>query len=263
MLSFILAAIAIAAYLTSSIRLARSVINRQAELSVGASAGLALAAHCLGLTAYWYDIGAVDFQFMRALSVVAACAVALLIATTGNRANSGLGLILFPWAIVAICAEQASRLGEGAVEVQSLAVTSHVLLSVVAFGLFSLAALQAVLLAIQESQLKRRKQNILTESLPPLDSMEGYLFRLLLLGFVLLSAALLSGLAFTDDLAAQHLIHKTVLSIAAWVVMAILLIGRRVFGWRGKTAVRCTVGGYGLLLLGYFGSKFVLEFVLA
>lgn len=263
MLSFILALVAIAAYFTSSVRLARSVVNQQAALSVDASAVIALGAHCLGLAVFWIEAGALDFQFLRALSVVSACAVALLLATTSSRASAGLGVILYPWAVITIVCEQVSRLGEGSVEVHTLALSSHVLLSMVALGLFSLATLQALLLAVQESQIKQRKQNVLTDSLPPLDSMETYLFRLLLLGFVILSAALLTGMAFTSDLVAQHLIHKTVLTVLAWFVMAVLLVGRRLFGWRGKTAIRCTVGGYGLLVLGYFGSKFVLEFVLS
>lgn len=263
MLSFILALVAIAAYVTSSARLARSVVNQQAAASMGALSAIGLAAHCGGLLVFWLETEALDFQFLRALSLVAACAVAVLLSTESSRSNAGLGLILLPLAAIAVAGEQASRLGDSGGDGVSLAVSSHVLLSVVALGLFSLATLQALLLALQESQIKQRKQNILTEALPPLDSMETYLFRLILLGFVILSAALISGMAFTEDLAGQHLIHKSVLTVLAWIVMAVLLIGRRQLGWRGKTVVRYTVGGYCLLALGYFGSKFVLEFVLA
>jgi ABC-type uncharacterized transport system permease subunit len=263
MLSFILALVAIAAYATSSTRLARSVVNQQVAESIGGLSAIALAAHCIGLLVFWLEAAALDFQFLRALSLVTACAVGVLLSTKSSRSNAGLGLILQPLAVIAILGEQASRLNQGAVDSVPIAVSGHVLLSVVALGLFSLATLQALLLALQESQIKQRKQNILTQALPPLDSMEIYLFRLLLLGFMILSAALISGMAFTDDLVGQHLIHKTVLTALAWIVMAVLLIGRRQLGWRGKTAVRCTVGGYSLLVLGYFGSKFVLEFVLA
>lgn len=262
MLSFILALVAMVAYLTSSIRLTRLVLNRQA---IGALAGLSLiglAAHVLGLAVFWLERGGLDFQFLRALSLVSACAMAVLLSTASSRENAGLGLILQPWAAFTIVCEQVSRLGQGGVEVSSLVVGGHVTLSMVALGLFSLATLQALLLALQEAQMKNHQQNVLTDVLPPLDAMETYLFRLVLVGYLMLTAALLSGIAFTIDLAEQHLIHKTVLTILAWIVMAVLLIGRRQFGWRGKTAVRCTVGGYSLLVLGYFGSKFVVEFVL-
>jgi ABC-type uncharacterized transport system permease subunit len=81
-------------------------------------------------------------------------------------------------------------------------------------------------------------------------------------GFILLSLALVSGALFVQDLFAQHLVHKTVLSIVAWVVFAILLWGRQRFGWRGRTAIRWTLSGFFSLMLAYFGSKWVLEVVL-
>ena len=70
------------------------------------------------------------------------------------------------------------------------------------------------------------------------------------------------GVLFLEDIFAQHLVHKTVLSLTAWLVFAVLLWGRFQFGWRGRTAIRWTLSGFAVLLLAYFGSKFVLELVL-
>jgi ABC-type uncharacterized transport system permease subunit len=67
---------------------------------------------------------------------------------------------------------------------------------------------------------------------------------------------------FVDNLFAQHLVHKTVLSIVAWIILGLLLWGHHRFGWRGKIAVRWTLSGGAMLTLGYFGSKFVLETLL-
>jgi ABC-type uncharacterized transport system permease subunit len=88
------------------------------------------------------------------------------------------------------------------------------------------------------------------------------MFRVIAAGFVLLTLTLLSGVLFVDDLFAQHLVHKTVLSIAAWIVFGILLFGRWRWGWRGRRAVRLTLAGMAILLLAFFGSKFVLEVIL-
>ena len=82
------------------------------------------------------------------------------------------------------------------------------------------------------------------------------------LGFVLLSIAIATGAFLLDDLFAQHVAHKTVLTLMAWLVFAILLLGRHWRGWRGRTAVRFTLTGFLLLLIGFIGSKFVLELVL-
>jgi ABC-type uncharacterized transport system permease subunit len=93
-------------------------------------------------------------------------------------------------------------------------------------------------------------------------TMEALLFEMIGIGFVLLTLALLSGFAFLDNMFAQHLVHKTVLSVLAWMVFGGLLLGRRFRGWRGQKAIRWTLGGFLLLILAYFGSKFVLELVL-
>ena len=81
-------------------------------------------------------------------------------------------------------------------------------------------------------------------------------------GFVLLGATLLTGLLFVQDLLAQHLMHKTVLSLLSWLVFGVLLLGRWRQGWRGRTAVHWTLAAMALLVLAFFGSKFVLELVL-
>ncbi len=138
----------------------------------------------------------------------------------------------------------------------------HILLSLAAYSLFALAALQAIVLAIQEQQLKQRHLVGLIRKLPPLQSMESTLFQLLTSGFVLLSIGLLAGVFFIDDIFAQHLVHKTVLSIIAWCVFAILLWQRWLNGLRGKTAIKWTLIGFVFLLLAYFGSQFVLEYIL-
>ena len=92
--------------------------------------------------------------------------------------------------------------------------------------------------------------------------MESLLFNFLIFGFIGLSASLATGFIYLQDIFAQHLVHKTVLSIIAWFVLAVLLFGRFKFGWRGKTAIRWTLSSFLLLMLSFFGSKLVLEFIL-
>ncbi len=98
--------------------------------------------------------------------------------------------------------------------------------------------------------------------LPPLDALEKVMFRLIGAGFALLTLALLTGFIFVTNLRAQHLEHKTILSLIAWVLFGVLLIGRIRYGCRGRSAVRWTLWGFGFLALAYFGSKFVLESLL-
>lgn len=135
----------------------------------------------------------------------------------------------------------------------------HVALSIFAAGLLTLAAAQAVALAVFDRLLHRPDQLTRALRMPPMQSAEDWLFQLIAAGFFVLSLALLSGLIFVDDLFAQHLAHKTALSILAWAIFGALLLGRRRWGWRGRRAVRWALSGYAAFLLAYFGSKLVLE----
>ena len=119
-----------------------------------------------------------------------------------------------------------------------------------------------ILLAIQDRHLHNRQPGGFIRALPPLQVMEALLFQMIGVGYVLLTLALLTGILFLEDIFAQHLVHKTVLSIIAWLVFGILLWGRWHFGWRGRVAIRWTIGGFIFLMLAYFGSKFVLELIL-
>lgn len=138
---------------------------------------------------------------------------------------------------------------------------SHVALSITAYSLFTLAAAQALLVYLQNRQLKRNYNSLLVRNLPPLMTMESLLFELLWAGVVVLTLAIVTGALFVDDLFAQDLAHKTLFSLLSWGVFTALLIGHYTQGWRGVTASRWTLSGCALLMLAYFGSKFVLELV--
>lgn len=140
---------------------------------------------------------------------------------------------------------------------------THIVLSILAYSFITLAALQASLLALQENQLRKHNFKGVFQYLPPLQTMENLLFEMIWLGFITLAAAIISGSLFLHDIFAQHLAHKTILSIIAWCVFAILLTGRHLKGWRGTTATKWTLTGFSVLMLAYFGSKFVLEVLLS
>ena len=131
-----------------------------------------------------------------------------------------------------------------------------------AYSLLSIAVAQAILLAIQDKYLHNKHPAGFLRSLPSLETMEILLFRIIGLGVLALSISLISGFLYLEDMFAQHLVHKTILSIIAWSVFVVLLWGRFKFGWRGKMAIKWSISGFTLLMLAYFGSKFVIELVL-
>ena len=138
----------------------------------------------------------------------------------------------------------------------------HVVLAVGSAGMFAIAAVLVVLLALQDAALRGVRSGVWLATLLPVESLERALFSVIAIGTAALTVAILAGLLFVTDLFAQHLIHKTVLAIVAWTIFACLLFGRWQFGWRGRKAARYTIAGFVVLALAYFGSKFVLEILL-
>lgn len=140
---------------------------------------------------------------------------------------------------------------------------AHILVSIIAYSIIALALCQAILIAIQNYQLKHRHIHDILHLLPPLQTMENALFDLVSVGVALLTAAILTGFMYVDDIFAQHLAHKTIFTLASWSVFTLLIIGKYLWGWRGMFAVKWTLAGFSLLLLGFFGSKIVIELMLA
>ena len=144
----------------------------------------------------------------------------------------------------------------------STGVGVHIVLSLLAYAVLAIATGHAVLLGVQNRLFREHRVQGLLRALPPIQTMEAILFELIAVGFGLLTAAILVGFLYVDNFFAQHLIHKTVLTIAGWAALAGLLVGHRLAGWRGLTAIRWTVSAFVLLIVAFFGSKFVLELVL-
>jgi ABC-type uncharacterized transport system permease subunit len=148
----------------------------------------------------------------------------------------------------------------------------HIAVSTLAYGALTIAAFQAVLMAMQESRLHSLASAVTQRSwlsgaldrLPALLTMERLLFRMITIGFVLLTLTMLSGIFFSEQVFGKpfRFEHKTVFTLLSWLLFGALLTGRQWRGWRGKTALSFTLTGFATLLFAYVGSRFVLEVVL-
>jgi ABC-type uncharacterized transport system permease subunit len=141
-------------------------------------------------------------------------------------------------------------------------VTAHIALAALAAGWLAMAAVLVIVLTWQNNRLRARQPLGPMALLPPVETVERLLFASLSAGFAVLTLALVTGFFFVYDAVAQHLVHKMTLAVVAWLIFAVLLWGRYRFGWRGRRALRFTIGGFVALALAYFGSKFVLEVML-
>lgn len=221
---------------------------------------LALISHAALAWELTWKQGGIDLGLFPASVVISALVVGLLLLITRQKKPlQSLFLVAYPLAALTIIASLAFDAPPHALVAPTAGLLVHIVLSVTAYSLFTLAALQATLVIAQNYRLKHNYNSLLVRNLPPLQTMESLLFDLIWAGIALLTLAIVSGALFMEDLFAQHLAHKTVFSLLAWLVFTALLVGRQVRGWRGLAASRWTLLGCVLLMLGYYGSKFVLE----
>jgi ABC-type uncharacterized transport system permease subunit len=268
MTSALLPILATALYLSAAGLLWRG-LNAGNALHGGARTGVfVLAAGALTLHAalLYIDLfqGGLNLGLTSAASLVAWAVTLLFLATALFQPIESLGTLILPVAAATLLLEwlwpTRHLVLPGASPVQA----AHIVISLLAYSLLSIAVVQSMVLGLQERTLHRRHAGGFLRNLPPLETMEHLLFRMIAVGFVLLTLTLVSGVFFSEELFGTPLrfTHHIVLSIIAWVIFGMLLVGRRLYGWRGRTAVRWTLAGFTLLVLGYFGSKFVLEVLL-
>lgn len=223
---------------------------------------LALVAHGCSLVFQLWSADGLQLDFFNAASLVAAAVIALTLLACLRMPVQNLLLLLFPLGCLTVLLAQFMPMGTLPTINEAPGILVHILLSILAYGLLTMAMFQSLLLLLQDYQLKQKRLGGISRNFPPLQTMESLLFGFLWAGWGLLSLSLISGWMFFEDLFAQHLVHKTLLSCLAWVVFAILLWGRHQIGWRGHKAIRWTLAGFCLLMLAYFGSKLVREFIL-
>jgi len=263
----LLTIVSVALYLLSgavfTLRLFRSETLKRPPKSLGLILGFAaLLLHAGLLYLSLHTMQGVNFSFFNAVSFAAWVVSLLYLLAALSKPIESLGMVLLPIAAMTLLLDYFFPGVRLLPPDTNWELRAHVISSILAYSVLAMAAVQAVLLAIQDRHLRKHHPGGFIRALPPLQTMEGLMLEMITIGFILLTLALTSGFLFLDDMFAQHLVHKTLLSIIAWLAFAVLLWGRYRFGWRGRTAIRWTLTGFIVLALAYFGSKAVVELIL-
>ncbi len=258
---------AVALYVLSgavfTLRLFRVNVLKRPPKSLGLVLGFAaLLLHAYLLYLLLHTMHGVNFSFFNAVSFAAWVISLLYLLAALSKPVESLGTVLLPIAAFTLVLDYSFPSVSLLPPDTNWELRAHVISSILAYSVLAMAAVQAVLLAVQDRHLRKHHPGGFIRALPPLQTMESLMFEMITIGFVLLTLALASGFVFLDDMFAQHLVHKTLLSICAWLAFGVLLWGRYRFGWRGRTAIRWTLTGFVVLVLAYFGSKAVVELVL-
>jgi ABC-type uncharacterized transport system permease subunit len=260
----------VAAYLAAAWLEWRQLAHAPERASPAAAAiarwlpALALVGHAVLVSGVVFAGRGLDLSLANALSAVAG--LIALFAWLGSRSGAlpGVAVVALPVAAVAVVLPLLFANPHRMSLADEPWAALHIAVALTAYAMLIVAALQALLLMSLERRLHRGVAARGEAAMPPLLTLERFLFRLVGLGYALLTLTLLSGIIFSEELFGKPLTltHKIVFSVLGWLVFGALLVGRYRYGWRGRVALRWILVGSVLLLLGYLGSKFVLEAIL-
>ncbi|GJM12618.1 MAG: inner membrane protein YpjD [Pseudohongiella sp.] len=237
--------------------------NKETRNQVFIFGGLAVVAHALSAYGVIRNVDGFHFGLFEISTLITLSISLLVLISSLRKPLQVLFLGLFPFAALSIVASLLIRSDYPPTNM-SLTLASHVLISILAYSFITIAALQAGFLAYQDHQLKQGHMGGLIRRLPSLQDMETFLFELVWVGQMLLTLTIATAFLFFENIwGIDGVIHKTVFSILAWIVFAVLLWGRHQLGWRGRTAIRGTLGGFALLIMGFYGVKFALEYLIS
>ena len=244
--------------------------GRRRAIALGVAIGWLL--HGIALAMDVLAPSALRLGFAIMLSATLWISVAVYWLESRNFPLDGLRPLVLPCAALTVLLPAVFPGSVVSLEGKSALFPWHIAISLLAYSTLTIAAFHAILMALQESKLHTRSPAAAQggwfaaalDRLPALLTMEKLLFRLIGLGFALLTLTVLSGVVFSEQLFGQPVKwnHKTIFTMLSWFMFGLLLVGRRWRGWRGKTALSFTLSGFATLLLAYVGSRFVLEVVL-
>jgi ABC-type uncharacterized transport system permease subunit len=225
---------------------------------------VAMLAHGIALHASIFPADQMRFGFGVAVSLMVWLAICFYWVETLYTRLEGLHAVVMPAGALASLLPLFFPGEHVLANATSPAFRAHFVIAMLAYSLFTLAALHAMLMSVAGRQLHNARFSRLLAGLPPLLTMEALLFRLIGIAFILLTLTLISGVAFSETLFGQafRLEHKTLFAFISWLLFGALLVGRHLWGWRGRVALRWTLAGFIALMLAYVGSRFVIEVVL-
>ncbi len=263
-----LSIVVLACYLACAVWLASSVYRAERHTArgqriTGLTLGvLAVIVHAVFLWQAMFSAPQLALSVAETASLIGLIMAVIALVVSWQRPRfAGIGAVLLAAVgIFAATTDEGAR--TFALREHNWELAAHIVLSTIAYALLATAAVLAIALALLDRRLRSRQPLGWLSILPSVEALEAATFQAIGAGFAILTLALFSGFIFVEDLFAQNLSRKTILSCLAWIVFAILLFGRWRFGWRGRTAVRWTLAGFALLVLAYFGSKLVLESIL-
>lgn len=228
--------------------------------------GLAVAAHLIYAIQVFWTGGGVDLAVFPIAALVTVCVGLIVFAELLVTPERGRPVVIVVFPLIALLLLAAGLLHRGSLHTTSLSIglTLHVVVSLAAYAILAYAACQAALLIWLDRAIRKHEFNAFLRTFPPLESAEVALFNALWTGLVLLTVANATGFVFFWGKLFTHASHLHVfITFGAWMIYTLLLLGHTIRGWRGNFTTKLSLAAFMLLLIGYFGTRIVIDAVLA
>jgi len=203
----------------------------------------------------------IRFSLIAAVGIATLLVQGMYLIGLWQHGIRGLGLILLPATALPLLLVPLLPLhaGEQWILTSSLLETGHLLISLLAYAILTLAAIHAVMHLMLDRALKQKKIGNLIQAMPSLFEIELHLFAQVRWATALLALGILTGLTW-QWVEFHHfalLSHKVLLALFSFAVLVLLLSKRKKSGWHGRRASHMVIAAYTLLLLAYFGAKLI------
>jgi ABC-type uncharacterized transport system permease subunit len=242
-------------------QLAQEKLNSKHNKSIALIAWAAIICHTFDLYQQIELAKGQDLNFFNMLSMATWLGTIVLWTNQFRQKSQALLLIALPSTATVLLLNMIVNPQPVIFDNKHVGLLLHIFSSILAYTMLALACIQAILLWFLDYKL-RKAPGTLSPLFPPLQAVETYLFQLIWLGFIFLTTSLALALFTMTDVIHTIPLHKPLLTGISWIIFGSLLLGRYLLGWRGKIAVKYTLSGFSLLLLGYFGTKFVVEYII-
>ncbi len=226
---------------------------------------LAGSGHCILLYLSATQSGDINLALGKFFSLVSLMSLTVYLFGAFSREIINLGIFVLPIGLAGLLTGLYLPGEPLIVQDRPLVLWLHLAIALLAFGILCVAAAQALLLYVQENQLRSHHPDALFPALPAIQTMETNLFQLTLLGVILLTINLVTGMISSWQVYGKSLEfnHHILLSFIAWLGFSALLAGHKIYGWRGRIAAKWTLVAFAVLILAYFGTRFVTSIILA
>lgn len=213
----------------------------------------AIAFVVLALVAHGTDIGWRGVEHVHpAQSVREALGFLAFIVTIGYVLASARyrltlgGVVVMPVSLVLLVLARLTP--EGKPEDLTTLGRIHISLATLGVGIFALASALSAIYLVEDRALKRKKFEgvAFKDRGAPLEALDRLAHRLVWVGFPIFTVALVLGAIWTGGRDLGRV--EYLLAGVTWIVFAVLLLARQLYGWRGKRAAKLTLEGFAAAL---------------